>query len=123
MLLCDEFLLFWEHFVMKDSNISYPLGIVSVWTVSMFNSGVTAALVYMRIIHTVHYKVFTAAFTAFSGCCHLLFTDTSGVILLVLLVCSTTPHLRGSIGCPVHLINDSRNTAITSTPPAKTILN
>jgi len=29
---------------MKDSNISYPLGIVSVWTVSMFNSGVTAAL-------------------------------------------------------------------------------
>jgi hypothetical protein len=79
-----ELLLIWEHFVMKDTRIDYPIGIVLVWSLSLFNCAVTAGMIRERMITTVHYTVFTAALTATSGCCHLLFTDTSGLILVIL---------------------------------------
>jgi hypothetical protein len=79
-----ELLLLWEHFIMKDTTIEYPMGVVMIWALSLFNCAVAAATIHERMVNNVHYKVFTAALTALSGCCHLLFTDTSGLILVVL---------------------------------------
>lgn len=81
-----EILLFWKHWLLADT-ANYPALVALVWLVSAVNSSaLTMLLIMTRQNLTVQYKIGTAALIVFSGALHAMYTDTLGLVQIVVVI-------------------------------------